>query len=118
MLGGAKLLAKNGVKGNMTLIILSSLLNGEKYGYEITKEVARLTNNEILLKEGSLYPALHKLEKEGLAESYWQQQEPGKPGRKYYKITEKGKGKVEEERKSWTTFMGTMGRIIYGEQNS
>ncbi|MDP4182330.1 MAG: helix-turn-helix transcriptional regulator [Bacillota bacterium] len=108
----------NGIKGNMTLILLSSLMDGEKYGYEITKEIARLTNDEILLKEGSLYPALHKLEKEGLTESFWQQQEPGKPGRKYYRITDNGRKTVEEERKKWSSFIGTMGRIIYGEQNS
>lgn len=112
------MLPNNSIKGNMALILLSTLLEGEKYGYEITKEISRLTNDEIQLKEGSLYPALHKLEKEGLAESYWHQPEPGKPGRKYYRITETGRKAVEEERKKWKSFMGTMGRIIYGEQNS
>ena len=102
----------------MTLILLSTLFEGEKYGYEITKEISRLTNHEILLKEGSLYPALHKLEKEGLVESYWQQQEQGKPNRKYYIITENGIKAVEEERKKWSSFMGIMGRVIYGHQNS
>ncbi|MDP4152302.1 MAG: helix-turn-helix transcriptional regulator [Bacillota bacterium] len=108
----------NSIKGNMSLILLSALLEGDKYGYEITKEISLLTNDEVQLKEGSLYPALHKLEKDGLVESYWSQQEQGRPGRKYYRITQKGEKTVEEERKKWKTFMGTMGRIIYGEQNS
>ncbi len=112
------MLPNNSIKGNMTLILLSTLLEGDKYGYEITKEISELTNDEIQLKEGSLYPALHKLEKEGFAEGYWQHQESGKPGRKYYKITEKGKVTVEDERKKWKSFIGIMGRIIYGEQHS
>ena len=112
------MLPNNSIKGNMVLILLSTLLESDKYGYEITKEIARLTDGSITLKEGSLYPALHKLEKEGLAESYWHQPEQGKPGRKYYRITDKGRQAVEEERANWKTMIGIMGRIIYGEQYS
>jgi PadR family transcriptional regulator PadR len=102
----------------MNLILLSAILDGDRYGYEITKEVFRLTDGEIQLKEGSLYPALHKLEKLGYVKSYWQQSENGVPGRKYYSITESGKLVVEEEKKKWSKFIGVMGKIIYGEQNT
>lgn len=110
--------SKDVIKGNMSLIILSSLVDSEKYGYEITKKVHNLTNGTIQLKEGSLYPALHKLEKQGLVEGYWVQQEPGRPGRKYYKITDEGIKTVELEKEKWKSYMSIMGRVIYGEENT
>lgn len=103
------------IKGNMSLIILSSLVDGEKYGYEITKKVHILTNGTIQLKEGSLYPALHKLEKQNLLEGYWVSQEPGKPDRKYYRITTGGLEKVAHEKEKWKVYMDVMGRVIYGD---
>ena len=106
------------IKGNMDLILLSALSGGDKYGYEITKEVMAFTEGEIVLKEGSLYPALHKLEKQQYIEGYWAENEPGKPGRKYYRLTEKGRAFMAEEREKWVSFIGTMRRIIYGEQHS
>jgi PadR family transcriptional regulator PadR len=99
----------------MSLIILSSLIDGEKYGYEITKKVHTLTNGTIQLKEGSLYPALHKLEKQNLLEGYRVPQEPGKPDRKYYRITAGGLEKVAQEKEKWKVYMDVMGRVIYGD---
>ena len=104
------------IKGNMDLIILSALVSADRYGYEITKQISGFTNGEIILKEGSLYPALHKLEKQGYIEGYWSQNDPGKPGRKYYKLTDQGRLFIEEEREKWISFIGTIRRIIYGEQ--
>ena len=78
--------------------------------------MSRLTEGLVQLKEGSLYPALHKLEKLGYAKSYWQQSENGVPGRKYYAITESGRKMISEEKQKWSNFIGIMGKIIYGEQ--
>ena len=108
---------KDPIKGNLSLVILSSLTDGEKYGYEITKQVHILTDGAIQLKEGSLYPALHKLEREGLVEGYWVQQEPGRPSRKYYRITAAGLQMVEREKEQWRFFIRIMGRVIYGDEN-
>lgn len=105
------------IKGNMSLIVLASLIEGEKYGYEITKSIYNMTNGTIQLKEGSLYPALHKLEKQGLLEGYWILQEPGKPDRKYYRITEEGLKAVREEKENWKSYMDIMRRVIYGTEN-
>lgn len=100
------------IKGNMNLIILSVLSKNDKYGYEISKEIYTLTEQRIRLKEGSLYPALHRLEKQALIEGYWVEQEPGKPNRKYYRITEKGRSMIELEKQEWISFIKIMGRII------
>ncbi|MDP4092403.1 MAG: helix-turn-helix transcriptional regulator [Bacillota bacterium] len=112
------MLSKDIIKGNLSLIILSSLINSEKYGYEITREIHNITNGTIQLKEGSLYPALHKLEKQKLIEGYWVQQEPGKPDRKYYRITDEGLKIVSQEKERWKSYMNIMGRVIYGEEDT
>jgi PadR family transcriptional regulator, regulatory protein PadR len=106
------------MKGNLNIIILPSLADGDKYGYEITKKINILTNAAIQLKEGSLYPALHKLEKQGLIEGYWVQQEPGKPDRKYYKLTSEGIKNIDQEKENWKSFLNIMGRVIYGEEHT
>lgn len=102
------------IKGSMGIILLSTLLDGDKYGYEITKTVYSLTTGKLQLKEGSLYPALHKLEKKGLVEGYWVEPEPGRPGRKYYRITEEGRNTVTKEQENWKMYMDVLGRFIYG----
>lgn len=101
------------IKGSMGIILLSSLLDGDKYGYEITKTVHSLTAGKIQLKEGSLYPALHKLEKKGLVEGYWGEHEPGRPSRKYYRITEEGRKAVAHEQENWRQYMDVLGRILF-----
>jgi PadR family transcriptional regulator PadR len=115
--GGIYLLSKDIIKGNLSIIVLSSLVDGEKYGYEITKTVNNITNGSIILKEGSLYPALHKLEMQKLVEGYWVKQDPGKPDRKYYRITDEGMKALEQEKEKWKFYMGIMERVIYGDQN-
>ena len=78
------------LKGTIQTIILKLLNDNEKmYGYEISKKVREITNGEIILKEGTLYPALHKLEVEGLLETYTEVFE--NRVRKYYSLNIKGK---------------------------
>ena len=77
-------------RGTLATVILHLLsVNGQMYGYEITKRVFDLTDGEINIKEGSLYPALHKLEKEKVIHSYFEYH--GKRKRKYYQLTDSGK---------------------------
>ena len=78
------------VKGSTSLLLLQLLDERDMYGYELVKELEKRSGNEFSVKEGTLYPALHKLEKQEYIECYWQEQEKG-PARKYYHITEPGK---------------------------
>ncbi|WP_235299494.1 PadR family transcriptional regulator [Portibacter marinus] len=76
-------------KGSLEPIILKLLTEHQAmYGYEITKAIKNLTKNEIQVKEGSLYPLLHRMEADGVIESYIKNM--GNRNRKYYKITEEG----------------------------
>ncbi|MBK0381792.1 helix-turn-helix transcriptional regulator [Pedobacter sp. SD-b] len=78
------------LKGSIQTIILKLLAHQEKmYGYEISQKVKEITNGQIILKEGALYPALHKLEADGFLETYTEVFE--NRVRKYYSLTKEGK---------------------------
>lgn len=81
-------------------IILSILAKSDSYGYEIMQQVKELSNDQIEWKEGSLYPVLHKLEKNGFIKSLWKMADNGRH-RKYYAINKKGKRLLIEELDNW-----------------
>ena len=82
------------LKGTLSILILKLLKENEKmYGYQITQMIKEESNGEILVKEGSLYPALFKLKDEGLVNT--EEEMLGKRIRRYYRLTEKGKEETE-----------------------
>jgi PadR family transcriptional regulator, regulatory protein PadR len=81
-------------------IILAILDKKESYGYEIMLRVKELSDSQIEWKEGSLYPVLHKLEKNGLIKSLWKMAENGRH-RKYYAINKKGRKALQDEIEHW-----------------
>ena len=81
-------------------LVLSILSYGENYGYQIIKEIERLSEGELSWTDAMLYPVLHRMEKEGLIRSQWVKTESGRK-RKYYRITEKGLKRLEKERAQW-----------------
>lgn len=100
------------LKGTLTTIILKLLSdNGEMYGYEITQKVKELSENKILIKEGSLYPALHKLLKDGLVKV--ETINVGKRIRKYYSITQQGQEKKQAQYEELQDFLNTIQLIIF-----
>lgn len=99
------------VKGSTSLLLLQLLEERDMYGYELVKELENRSGNEFSVKEGTLYPALHKLEKQEYIECYWKEQEKG-PARKYYKITEAGKEMLMEKTREWNDFVSVMNRMM------
>lgn len=85
-------------KGTLSFIILIILKDSEFYGYELIEKVKKFTS--IQIAEGTLYPLLNRLKKEGLVESKWVEQESGIP-RKYYKLTKTGKNTLKEMMEYW-----------------
>ena len=81
------------------------------YGYQIIKELERRSQGYFKFKEGTLYPALHRLEKAGLILGKWQMPPNGRP-RRYYYITAKGRSKLAVERIQWQDFLNAMNLII------
>lgn len=81
-------------------ILLSILDEGENYGYQLIQRVRELSDDKIQWTTGTLYPALHVLENEGLVAATWQAVDNA-PDRKYYRLTEQGRRALEAERRQW-----------------
>lgn len=98
-------------KGSLQTIILKLLAQNDKmYGYEITQKVKELTKGELNITEGALYPALHKLEAEGMLDV-----EVAKVGnrlRKYYKLTEQGAKETTNKLAEMQEFLKTMQELV------
>lgn len=99
------------VKGSTEVILLSLLENKAMYGYELAQQIERNSEGYLRFREGTLYPALKKLELNGLVESYWQQSSEG-PRRKYYSITGTGKRALGDLKQEWSRFQKVMNRIV------
>jgi PadR family transcriptional regulator PadR len=99
------------VKGSTSLLLLQLLEERDMYGYELVKELENRSQNEFSVKEGTLYPALHKLEKQEYIECYWKEQEKG-PARKYYRITDAGKEMLVEKTREWNDFVSVMNKLM------
>ena len=108
--------SKELLKGTLVPIILKLLSErGKMYGYQIAQEVKEMTSGKILIKEGSLYPALHKLQTDGLVDV--ESASIGKRVRKYYTISKKGKSAVVIKLEELNDFMETIVALISnGEQ--
>ncbi|MDR0880289.1 MAG: PadR family transcriptional regulator [Clostridioides sp.] len=93
-------IASDLIRGNTDTIILAKLLTEDSYGYEINKNIQKTTDGEYELKEATLYSAFRRLEKAGMIESYWGNENQG-ARRRYYKITELGRLVYEQNKKDW-----------------
>lgn len=104
------------LKGTLQTIVLKVLKDhGKMYGYEITQRVAELSDGHILLTEGALYPALHKLEADGLLKT--EVVNIGKRIRKYYTLTSPGKVQAKERVAEFLDFIQTMGSVLQVKLN-
>lgn len=88
------------LRGHTDTMILKLLMSGDKYGYEISKLIVSVSNNEYELKESTMFSSLKRMEKDGNVTSYWGDETQG-GRRKYYRITEKGKDTYFENKQNW-----------------
>jgi PadR family transcriptional regulator PadR len=88
------------LRGHTDTMVLKLLMGGDKYGYEISKLIHANSNGEYELKEATMYSSLKRLENDGCITSYWGDETQG-GRRKYYRITNKGKGTYFENKKNW-----------------
>ena len=91
------------LSGSTTLLVLSLLSEGDKYGYEMIAELDRRSDHTFALKEGTLYPVLHGLWKEGAVEAYETEAPTGRK-RKYYHLTRKGREALKTETEEWRSY--------------
>lgn len=99
------------MRGTLDTILLEAISRRPMYGYEICKAVNSRTQGYFDLREGSLYPALHRLERDGCLKSYWEQTDAGRR-RKYYQITDSGGEALTRKRDEWRQFTGAIERVL------
>lgn len=104
-------LDKELLKGTTPLLLLKLLEDESMYGYQIMKRLEQKSNNVFELKEGTIYPILHSLEKEDLIVSNWEMTDSLRK-RKYYSITEKGIKELRHREKKWNIFSNAIGDIL------
>jgi DNA-binding PadR family transcriptional regulator len=102
--------SKELLKGAADTLVLSSFADGEKYGYQVVKELERRSEGFFCFKEGTLYPILHRLEKQGLLSGRWQTM-PNGSERRYYALTRKGRRALSDKLDEWETFVQAVGRV-------
>lgn len=102
---------KSLLSGSTPLLVLSLLKDGDKYGYEMIDELAKRSDDTFLLKEGTLYPLLHALEKEGFVKSYLKTAPSGRE-RKYYSLTRSGRTQLEYKEQEWKLFSEKVNAVI------
>jgi DNA-binding PadR family transcriptional regulator len=102
------------LRGHLESLILSTLDQGEAHGLEILRRLQDAGCGLLRLKEGSLYPALYRLENAGLIEAAWEEETKGRRGarRRIYHLTRKGSGALAQGREEWRQFVKVIGGIL------
>ena len=99
------------LQGTLDLLILRTLRAGPAHGHSIAKMIERSSEDVLQVEQGSLYPALHRLENRGLLAAEWTQTQTGREA-KFYRLTRKGKAQLEMETASWRRLSGAIGLIL------
>jgi len=103
-------MGSNQLTGNLDLLLLAALTHGEAHGYAVIHRVLEQSKGEFDLAEGTVYPALHKLEAEGLLSSRWQKDSGRR--RRTYSLTAPGKTALATKRREWQSFTTGMQLVI------
>lgn len=101
------------LRGNTPTMVLAVLRDGSRHGYAIAREVNRRTGESLQFKQGTLYPVLHTLEKEGWIVGSWEMGTGERP-RKVYAITDTGRAELDRRAAVWGRFTDAMSRVIGG----
>lgn len=99
------------VRGTLDLLILKTLTWGPLHGYAITDTIRQRTEATILVEEGALYPALHRLEKRGWVEAEWGRSENNRRA-KYYRLTAEGRGQLLARAREWDRYTTAVDKVL------
>jgi transcriptional regulator len=104
--------SKNDVlQGTLTLLVLKTLAREPMHGYGITLHIQQVSKDALRVEEGSLYPALHRMEEEGWIAAEWRLTENKRRAR-YYRLTAAGRKQLAEEEKNWTRLTGAVASVL------
>ena len=99
------------VQGTLDMLILKTLSRGAQHGYGIAQFIQQVSDEVLRVEEGSLYPALHRLELDGMIDSEWGISENNRRA-KYYRMTALGRKQLVKESKDWTRLAGAIARVM------
>lgn len=107
--------APDRLRGTIELLVLRTLTWGPRHGYAIARWLGDHANASVRVEEGTLYPALHRMEQRGLIASDWRKSELGRPA-KFYKLTAAGRKHLKRETAEWKAFAASVTAILEGAQ--
>jgi transcriptional regulator len=99
------------VQGTLGLLILKTLSLEPKHGWAIAKRIQQISNEVLQVQQGSLYPALQRLEQQGWIRSKWGETETGRQAR-FYSLTAAGKSQLEKEREMWARLSAAIDLVV------
>jgi transcriptional regulator len=99
------------VQGTLDLLILRTLSPQPMHGWAIAKRIQQLSSEVLQVQQGSLYPALHRLEQQGWIEAEWAESETGRQA-KFYSLTAAGRGQLEKETANWNRLSAAIDLIV------
>ena len=101
------------LQGTLDMLILRTLVFGAAHGHEIAKHIQRTTEDVLQVEHGSLYPALHRLERKGWVSSKWESAKDRNREFKYYRLTPAGRKQLVAEESKWRRLTGAVARIMW-----
>jgi PadR family transcriptional regulator PadR len=101
------------LQGTLDMLILRTLMHGPAHGHQIGKHIQRTTNDFLPIQHGSLYPALHRLERREWVTSKWEIASDRNREFKYYRLTEKGRKQLVVEESQWKQMMEAVARVMW-----
>ena len=103
------------LQGTLDLLVLKTLSWGPAHGYSVARWIQELTDDVLDVGEGSLYPALHRLEERGLVESEWRRSENNRKA-KFYRLTTAGRAQLRAESATWSRFAGAIAKVLQASE--
>jgi transcriptional regulator len=102
---------KDRLHGTLDALILKTLTFGPRHGYAIVRWLREQTRDSLIVEEGSLYPALYRMERDGWIEADWGTSELGRKA-KFYQITDKGRRQLRDETKEFASFVAAVAPLL------
>jgi PadR family transcriptional regulator, regulatory protein PadR len=99
------------VQGTLDLLILKTISLEPKHGWAIAKRIQQISNEVLQVQQGSLYPALHRLEQQGWITAHWAESETGRQA-KFYSLTETGRSQLEKETANWNRLSQAINIVV------
>jgi transcriptional regulator len=99
------------LKGTLDMLILKVVALGAIHGYAISQRIQQISRDFFQVQQGSLYPALHRLEDRGWVQAEWRQTETGREA-KFYSLTRKGRKQLEAEVRNWQSISDAVGLVL------